>query len=149
MSRAGPICFRSGRVPPVFNVFKTFATKALNIVRTQLTLIAVTKKDDDRKVVMRPDSQPVVTSLFKNSLLLSSAAEHTDRKSNMRRRISDDIGNASPKNKLKRTIMTRTLMEPEAQISAHERKWHFLGWRLVRYVFDSERTEKDLNEKII
>lgn len=75
MTRAGQVCFQGCFLPLVIDTLPDSVTNALNIVRLQLLQMGVTKRDEDMKDVMRPGSQPALTTSYRIRSLLFSAAE--------------------------------------------------------------------------
>lgn len=58
----------------MFTTLPWFDTKAPNIVQTQPSQEEMTKLGEDRNVMMRPVSLPVLTTTYENRSLVESAA---------------------------------------------------------------------------
>lgn len=57
-------CFQRCLLSMVFVTFPESATKAFNIIRPETLQVEVTVLDNDEQVVLRKDSQPVLTALY-------------------------------------------------------------------------------------
>lgn len=71
-------CFHRGLLPLVFDTDPGSTIKALDAFRSRPQQVDLMELDEDRNVVMKPDSQPVLTCLYRNRSLLFLASEWPD-----------------------------------------------------------------------
>lgn len=88
----------------------------------------MTELAEDKNVVVRPDLQPVLTSSYRNCLLLFSAAGWAEIKLGIKRSRSEKEGTVYAHTILKKRKAVKSPLETGVDVGFHEMKKKFRGW---------------------